>query len=261
MTCSQSNIAVRVDLTNPGQFFACCGLLELADRLWPGAEGCFDREGFCIWTAGSLGELIDTITRAALYPLDPNDELSSPIRVGEPFELTLDWWTNKLTGGKQLKVWAGSMRGLRIARAMQQAIAGAPHTDRIFDYGVVVHDPDNPRKKVEPYYFDSRRGSNARALDIGFACDSVKMTTPAFPAVEFLCLAGLQRFRPATTDQRRVFKYFPWHQPLPTIIAAAAASGAISYASADGYRFENAFRTDQKKHKSFLPATLIGAEL
>ena len=43
-------IRITVDPTNPGQFFACCGLLELADRLWPGAEGWFetdDRE-FCI---------------------------------------------------------------------------------------------------------------------------------------------------------------------------------------------------------------------
>ena len=28
-------INVNIDVTNPGQFFACCGLLELADRLIP----------------------------------------------------------------------------------------------------------------------------------------------------------------------------------------------------------------------------------
>jgi len=32
------SITVTVDVTNPGQFFACCGLLELADRLWPGRK-------------------------------------------------------------------------------------------------------------------------------------------------------------------------------------------------------------------------------
>ena len=30
---SNANIPIPVDLTSPGQFFACCGLLELADRL------------------------------------------------------------------------------------------------------------------------------------------------------------------------------------------------------------------------------------
>ncbi len=30
---NKANITIPVDLTNPGQLFACCGLLELADRL------------------------------------------------------------------------------------------------------------------------------------------------------------------------------------------------------------------------------------
>ncbi len=44
------SICINTDPTNPGQFFACCGLLELADRLWGGAEGWFENgEGtFCI---------------------------------------------------------------------------------------------------------------------------------------------------------------------------------------------------------------------
>ncbi len=45
-------ISVRVDPTNPGQFFACCGLLELADRLWGGVEGWFENdEGEFVVTA------------------------------------------------------------------------------------------------------------------------------------------------------------------------------------------------------------------
>src|SRR2546426_582302 len=38
------SVRINVDPSNPGQFFACCGLLELADRLWPGAEGWFENE-------------------------------------------------------------------------------------------------------------------------------------------------------------------------------------------------------------------------
>jgi len=44
----EPNIQIPVDLTNPGQFFACCGLLELADRLWPSAEGWFENDIFLI---------------------------------------------------------------------------------------------------------------------------------------------------------------------------------------------------------------------
>ena len=41
MTNPKPSIQIPVDLTNPCQFFACCDLLELADRLWPGALGWF----------------------------------------------------------------------------------------------------------------------------------------------------------------------------------------------------------------------------
>ena len=46
------SIRVKVDVTNPGQFFACCGLLELADRLWPGAEGWFEEGHFAFLVKG-----------------------------------------------------------------------------------------------------------------------------------------------------------------------------------------------------------------
>lgn len=38
------SVCVRVDPVNPGQFFACCGLLELADRMWGGVEGWFEND-------------------------------------------------------------------------------------------------------------------------------------------------------------------------------------------------------------------------
>ena len=59
---SNPNIQIPVDLSNPGQFFACCGLLELADRLWPGAEGWFERREFCVLTidqSNSLTKLLE----------------------------------------------------------------------------------------------------------------------------------------------------------------------------------------------------------
>lgn len=258
MSHRQANISVKIDATNPGQFFACCGLLELADRLWPGAEGWFDDDQFRIMCNGTLGELIKSITSTALVQIDPLDDTASPIRLTKPFDLVLDWWTDGLADGKQLKVWAGRMSSVRIARAMQKAIAMAGATEQLFDHGAVVYDPDQPKKKVEPYYFDSRRGWNAQSLDIGFAPDSLKMKTEAYPAVEFLCLVGLQRFRPRPTGRRRVFEYCLWAEPLPAVVAAAAANGAIATKQPGTYRFENAFRTAQKKHKSFLPATPIG---
>lgn len=254
----EPNITVDVDATNPGQFFACCGLLELADRLWPGAEGWFDGSQFCISCKGILCELLTAIRDAELEQVKADDDMASPMRLPDPFDLTLDWWSAELGNGRQLKVWAGSMRCVRIARAMQYALVELRDLEQLFDHAAIVYDPENRKKKVEPYYFDSRRGCNAKSLDIGFAPDSLKMTTAAYPAVEFLCLVGLQRCRPALTKQRRVFDYSTWCAPLPPLVAALAVSGVLPTRNSQTYRFENAFRTAQKKHKSFLPSTPIG---
>src|SRR5947209_1185371 len=61
-------IRVTTDPRNPGEFFACCGLLELADRLWPcGAEGRFADASFVLTPvkAGQGGQLIDLVRELA----------------------------------------------------------------------------------------------------------------------------------------------------------------------------------------------------
>jgi hypothetical protein len=78
MNAVQPAIRIAVDPTNPGQFFACCGLLELADRLWPGAEGCFTVEDFCVFCNGSLPTLL------AVLVMDPPEEV---LRVSETLEV------------------------------------------------------------------------------------------------------------------------------------------------------------------------------
>ncbi len=258
-------IRVRVDLTNPGQFFACCGLLELADRLWHGAEGWFDGTHFCLepltqgqTPAPTFSSLIRAVAAATLDQIDKNDDFGSPIDIGTPFFLRLDWWQDKRSGGDRLKVWAGSMRSVRIARAMQHALLRPEfHGEGLLDYATVVTDQAEPDKKVEPYYFDARRGSNAQSIDIGFSLDSLQMKTRAYPAVEFLCLLGLQRHRPSRCDRPRVFTYHAWELPLCVNITPCAVGGYFGGSDRGAFRFQNAFRTDQRKHKAFTPATRI----
>ncbi|MCK6456700.1 MAG: hypothetical protein L6Q92_09255 [Phycisphaerae bacterium] len=262
-------IRIPVDVTNPGQFFACCGLLELAARPWAGATASFDPDEFIIEISNentTLRTLLETFQRSELRvgdeagakPNDDDDEdrLASPMSLGAPFNLTLDWWTDKA-----LKPWAGSMNAQLIFRAMREAID--PGSADPLNHLRVVSDPPDPSKpkqrtkKREPFYFDSRRGGNAKSLDVGFAPDAFSMTSAACPAVESLCVIGLQRFRPMPTDQPRVFAYRAWTIPLTPCAAAAAACGLLPGAGGDLYRFENAFRTDQRKHKGFLPAIRI----
>jgi hypothetical protein len=166
MTQSSATLArVRVDPANPGQFFACCGVLELADRLWGGAVGWFEDDSFCLRPLTepalptSLAELVGAIAHVPLRQIELDDDFSSPVEIPDPFGLRLDWWKDHRSGGDRLKVWAGSMRSVRIARAMQSELTRAGFQDEsLLDRATVVYDPLEPDKKVEPFYFDARIG-------------------------------------------------------------------------------------------------------
>src|SRR5947209_20260605 len=115
------------------------------------------------------------------------------------------------------------MQSVRIAMAMRaMLIHPEARTEQLFDYATVVADPDDRKKKVEPYYFDARRKENAHPRDVGFSPDKFSMTTVAHPTVELLCLVGLQRARPNPTKMPRVFDYFTWSRPCQTSILPAA---------------------------------------
>ncbi len=257
MNNREPTIRVNVDVTNPGQFFACCGLMELGDRLWPGAEGWFEGATLRIGGNATLSHLISALSNTKLVQVDPGNSTSSPIEVNGPFgRLRLDWWHDDRAGGSQLKVWAGSMESVRIAQAMQNAVRNDRRfqSPDLFNLGLIVYDPEHPEKKVEPFYFDARRAPNAHSRDVGFAPNDLQMTTTAFPAVELLCLIGLQRCRPARTRQTRVFDYFTWSWPLAPELLPAVVVGELSSAGCHRYRFENSYRTGQRKHKAFRSA-------
>jgi CRISPR-associated protein Csb3 len=237
-------IRLDVDLTNPGQFFGCCGVFELAQRLWPGATANFERTQFVV-SEGDLKELVEKTTQARLEVLEPANQTSSALRLAEPFDLRIDWW--KVERG--LKTWAGRMSVDRIAMSLQRDL---PNTlsNGFFDDGHVVVGADG--KKVEPYYFDGRRGATALPLDVGFSSDALSLETVAFSATEFFTLLGLQRFRPSEV-KLRVYRYRVWRAPFPVTLAALAAANVLPN-EGPLFQFESVFRTDQRKHKAFSPA-------
>jgi hypothetical protein len=254
-----SSFHITVDPTNPGQFFACCGLLELANRLWEGAEGWFSAQGTEFHIAcgdHSRAELLDALAQATLTHVDPDDAYSSPIGVGLPFRpIEINWWECDQTGARDLKVWAGRMESYGIAHAMQHALRDPRFRSAdVLQVGMVVMTPGDSGKKAkkkEPYYFDARRAPNAHALDVGFSVDDVGLRTIAHPAVELLCLIGLQVARPAFTAQKRIYDYWLWPMPLTANLLLPAATGAIQAPGALRFRFENWFRTGKKMHKTF----------
>ncbi len=243
-------IRLDVDLTNPGHFFGCCGVFELAQRLWPTATACFEGAHFVV-SEGDLHDLVAKTAAAALQVLEPTNQTSSALRLAEPFDLRLDWW--KVERG--LKTWAGQMKVDRIAKSLQRNLPNTLNSG-FFDDGHVVFHADG--EKIEPYYFDGRRGATALPLDLGFSSDKLSLETVAFSATEFFTLLGLQRFRPSRPSEvkLRVYRYRAWRAPLPVALAALATASAIP---SDGplFQFESAFRTDHRDLKAFSPAVPV----
>ena len=251
MTSPTRTITIPVELTNAGQFFACCGLLELAGRLWPACCGRFTSHEFHIDSddpTHTLTVLIGAFARCDVAQLDPADNAASPLRLCLPFNLHLDWWAKPKTpkglpvdhgGGEQLKTWAGKQFGPLIFRLMKAACADVS-LDSPLDDPRAVYDSKNGKvknKTVSPFYFDARR--EGTSLDVGFSPDEQDMSAMAYPAVESLALVGLQRFRPRVVevDRSRSFVYVAWADFLPPSAAAAAVSGSINVRSQAVFRF------------------------
>lgn len=252
-------IVVDVDVQNPGQFFACCGLLELADRAWFGAEGWFEGRTFRISatrpdTGGELEALIRQLQAAPLVPSDPEDTTASPLMLGEPFTLWLDWWSHPRSGVERLKTWAGRQKGPLIAAALRAAIpAGAGRG--LLDAASVVRDPEDSTTTIQSFCLDARRGASSSPLDVGFSADPLKLSTATFPATELLALVGLQRVRPRLGRHVRAFRYSTWRTPLMPELAALVGGAGYPALAETTLEFELVFRS--KYLKTFGPATAL----
>ncbi len=193
----QPNIRIPVDLTNTGQFFACCGLLELADR----AEGWFQDSCFCITHSASfniksmLAPLIDSTVANTMTPeqLSRFNELSAmskkqrletpgledekklleasrrelPILLCGSIQFRIDWFLDDDSGGSRFKTWAGQQSVLGIASAMHTGMRSAGVDSELTLW-------NNARGVGLPFNFDSDLGGQGSALDIGFSFDPLR---------------------------------------------------------------------------------------
>jgi CRISPR-associated protein Csb3 len=281
----QPAIRITVDLSNAGQFFACCGLLELANRLWDGAESWFSGRKFHVRPLCARGKctvdefvkqlrycrLSNTMSASQIQRLeglssmgakerrrtpgleDEKKELEKlrreePIVLHEPFGMRVDWFLDDNAGGSRFKTWAGQQSVLDIATAMKGAADEAPMA--LFatdDWLSWTTDRDDL-----PFNFDSDLGAQASALDVGFSIDPLGMSRRTRPFVELLAFIGLQRFRPMEHTNQNRFTYVPWESPLSPAVAASACAGLTPQPGATVYDFRLLYRT--KYLKSFLSA-------
>lgn len=254
---SAANITVPVDLTNPGQFFACCGLLELADRIWPGTEAWFEPAGtFKITGGGSLISLMQSFQNTEIHSslsaselkrlatllsarkdgLSP-DALAEKARlqqmwrresviVGPPFDLRIDWWHDERGERRDPKTWAAKQLVMEIVGSVRTAMHGL-NIEAEPDLWQWKHGVDRR------FNFDAALGAMGGARDVGFSFDALadnkrtRIDVPCRPCVELFAFIGLQRCRPVGLGRHSLFKYAFWHVPLGVNVASAASIGEL----------------------------------
>jgi len=228
----EPTISVKVDMTNPGQFFACCGLLELADRLWPGAEGWFEGDRFLLYIGKHVeNALYHILKKLSESTLDSDKSRGQgplhPVRI-EAFGLSLDWWIDGSGDKTPLKLWAGNQTSIGIMQTLQEASKTllSIASSQVFDADQQL----SGRFGVDP-----RAAWNA--LDIGFSPNTQSMKVASFPIVEMLAAAGLQRFRPVLQEEL-CLSYSTWGIPLPVLVAPIASRRMVLKESSRQYRFE-----------------------
>ncbi len=289
MSNPEPTIRVNVDVTNPGQFFACCGLLELADRLWPGAEGWFEKNAFCI-NASSVPKsdastLIEALSacsidntmsdhqlqrfrelkakrKSDLCPSEHDEKKNlekrwreDPVIVCEPFSLLINWFHDKYANKERYKTWAGQQSVIDIARAMHASVVNGKWRDTKCANWLRRSSDD----KSVPFYFDANLGPQLSSLDVGYSLDALKLSIRIRPFLELCAFIGLQRFRPYQIESKNLYHYCVWHQPLAIQIASPVACTLLPLSSTETYEFRLLYRT--KYLTSFLPATPIGVSL
>ena len=272
MTMPKPSFRVGVDVRNPGEFLACCGLLELADRLWPGSEGWFDRDEFLVAAEApadqeALVHLLQALASCSLEPeknagqgkpsatfaslawkrrqkaseaTDGPDRLA-PLKFGSPFPLRLDWWREQDGTPTRWKLWAGQQTSQSISTDLQAALRS-----QLAQVSNLAGPPLFQHRTLLSGRFGFDPGSAWQALDVGFSPNEQGIGVATSPAAELLAAVGLQRFRLRETEPRGSFVYATWGTPLAPLVARAAAAGAVAAPPLHMYRSRLIFRGSYK---------------
>lgn len=256
---------IPVDLLNPGQVFACVGLMEATELLCGPCSGAFvcDRTessaSFELTTAVSdqpVNEVFEflwraradavapwrsklkakepgvhTFTRAdTLYPCaEPRTPSALPIVLvadGVSPRVSVEHWADESRRDK-LKLWAGSggYSGAALARDALDALAAIPEDTR----ADARRDPFSVQAPMtSSFRFDWRR--DYIPLDVGFSPNNHggALRMIGYPFVELLAAIGLQHARPVrvTPRDKLAYRYAVSSASLPTSFVRAVLGGS-----------------------------------
>jgi CRISPR-associated protein Csb3 len=220
---SVTELRVKLDPLNPGQFFACCGLFELVTLEDLNALACFAPDAvlpreqqFAITGLPRALDIKAILSRLKEARCEfPDENIESSIRPAALLyhhtRLDLDWWLDEFRDKTvSLKCWAGQVTTRKLFSEL------LPQLDENTSALDLFHAAHMTKSK---FGVDPRSAWNA--LDLGFSPDKHGRDSATFPAVEVLAAIGLQGFRPDASSRARV-SYSLWQIPLPAAVARQA---------------------------------------
>ena len=260
--------SIPVDLANPGQVFACLGLMEMTEVLSGPCLTRFNYQGNepeCDFELDAPKDCIDKAVRflarckvIALVPppilageplsvakwhvetstaagsffpgAPPNSPATLPVRLSfGGFDIPVEHWLDDSRAGRDnMKFWAGA-GGYPGAALARDCVSLLSRFD----------DAALSRIALDPFAFSEPMDSSLRfdwrrdyiPLDAGFSPnDQPSVSMVGFPLVELLAAIGLQNARPARLDARNklAYRYFVSNTWLPLCLARAMLGAGIS---------------------------------
>jgi len=250
----QHTVVINVNVLNPAQYLACCGIVAIA--------ALFDESLMSYWRLQPQPHFIiesqidESAIRACLITIctDPAPGYWTFLRkdaqvvradlhvslLGKKRVMSFDWWYETLTKDGDIaensawKMYAGQQKPQGILQQMVAAARDMIHKSR----------PDTLTQLLAlnqgmtgRFGFDCR--SSRKALDAGFSANDIGYKAVTYPFLELLAVIGVHNFFPARTKPshghestrgwtgEKVFQYALWMHALPIPLARVAAARAV----------------------------------
>lgn len=214
---------IKVNLRNPSQYFACCGVLELASLRDPSSAGRFADDAFVLDSACGLRDALNTLQTARVQPIgNPKDDVPLILHIGGA-SILLDWWTMDSAQTTKLKCWSKGAGGcasyLLFTNTQKNKLGVLVASQRLlradYDPAAIL----SLRTMAKRLDVDPR--SSWQAVDIGYSPNDNPINIEAYVVTELLAAIGLQRLRLRLSDEE-YFEYYAWTIPLCVQTIAAA---------------------------------------